>query len=57
MIDIYGVLSALKFNNTPSDLQSFFHEFFLFLVSDRVQYHRAILFLDLRFNIFAITGV
>ena len=49
MIDIFGDLCALKFDNKPFELQSFSHEFFSFLV----QYHRAILFLNLWLNIFA----
>ena len=48
MIDIYGDLCALKFDNKPFDLQSFSHEFFLFWFSIT-----AILFLNLRLNIFA----
>ena len=33
MIDIYGDLCALKFDNKPFELQSFSHEFFLFWFS------------------------
>ena len=52
MIDIYGDICALKFDNKPFDMQSFSHDFFYFLV----QYHRAILFLNLRLNIFAFSS-
>ena len=49
MIDIYGDLRALKFDNKPFGLQSFSHEFFLFWFSITELFY----FFNLLLNIFA----